>query len=163
MTTTFFVRQQYLDFLNREPDTAGLAFWVNKIDSCGGNAALPRSETHRYFGGVLPFNRVSAHGTSLLPDSSGGVWNQRVRLSGARSLRQFHARYAGAAKRPGLWAADFDAQLEANKVAYFNEFVTRPEFVFKYPSALTNEQYVDNLLAIGKPDAEPKSGCSSST
>jgi len=24
---TFFVRQQYLDFLNREPDAAGLAFW----------------------------------------------------------------------------------------------------------------------------------------
>jgi hypothetical protein len=40
-----------------------------------------------------------------------------------------------------------DAVLEANKVAYYNEFVTRPEFAFKYPSTLTNEQYVDNLLA----------------
>jgi hypothetical protein len=40
-----------------------------------------------------------------------------------------------------------DAVLEANKVAYFNEFVTRPEFVAKYPSTQTNEQYVDNLLA----------------
>src|SRR5205085_442804 len=40
-----------------------------------------------------------------------------------------------------------DAQLEANKVAYFNEFVTRPEFVAKYPSTLTNDQYVDALLA----------------
>src|SRR4030095_5363237 len=39
-----------------------------------------------------------------------------------------------------------DAVLEANKVAYFNEFVTRPEFVTKYPSTLTNAQYVDNLL-----------------
>src|SRR5207248_3065136 len=26
---SFFVRQHYLDFLNREPDTAGLNFWVN--------------------------------------------------------------------------------------------------------------------------------------
>jgi len=41
----------------------------------------------------------------------------------------------------------FDAQLEANKVAYFNDFVTRPEFATKYPSTLTNAQYVDNLLA----------------
>src|SRR4051812_35268898 len=32
---TFFVRQHYLDFLNREPDTAGLNFWVNEIESCG--------------------------------------------------------------------------------------------------------------------------------
>ena len=40
-----------------------------------------------------------------------------------------------------------DAVLEANKVAYFDEFVTRPDFVVKYPSSLTNAQYVDNLLA----------------
>ena len=39
-----------------------------------------------------------------------------------------------------------DAQLEANKVAYYNEFITRPEFVTKYPSTLTNDQYVDALL-----------------
>jgi hypothetical protein len=30
-----FVRQQYVDFLNREPDSAGLAFWSNEITSCG--------------------------------------------------------------------------------------------------------------------------------
>ena len=28
----FFVRQHYLDFLNREPDAAGLDFWTNQID-----------------------------------------------------------------------------------------------------------------------------------
>jgi len=33
-----------------------------------------------------------------------------------------------------------DAVLEANKVAYIDEFVTRPEFVSKYPSTLTNTQ-----------------------
>jgi Calx-beta domain/Domain of unknown function (DUF4214) len=32
-TTQFFVRQQYLDFLNREPDSAGLTFWSNKLDT----------------------------------------------------------------------------------------------------------------------------------
>src|SRR5438552_413503 len=30
-----FVRQQYHDFLNREPDESGLSFWVNQIESCG--------------------------------------------------------------------------------------------------------------------------------
>jgi hypothetical protein len=34
----FFVRRHYLDFLNREPNAAGLAFWVNEIESCGSNA-----------------------------------------------------------------------------------------------------------------------------
>src|SRR5205823_11765800 len=34
----YFVRQQYLDFLNREPDEAGFNFWVNNIESCGSDA-----------------------------------------------------------------------------------------------------------------------------
>ena len=34
----FFVHRHYLDFLNREPDAAGLAFWTNEITSCGTNA-----------------------------------------------------------------------------------------------------------------------------
>src|SRR6185436_7322563 len=32
--TDFFVRQHYIDFLNRDPDPGGLAFWKNQIDSC---------------------------------------------------------------------------------------------------------------------------------
>ena len=32
-----FVRQHYHDFLNREPDAGGLAFWTNEITSCGTN------------------------------------------------------------------------------------------------------------------------------
>src|SRR4029453_5289926 len=34
----FFVRQHYVDFLNREPDTAGFDFWTNEITSCGSDA-----------------------------------------------------------------------------------------------------------------------------
>src|SRR2546423_2074420 len=33
--TQFFVTQHYRDFLNREPDDTGLAFWMNEISSCG--------------------------------------------------------------------------------------------------------------------------------
>jgi hypothetical protein len=32
-----FVWQHYLDFLNRQPDEPGLAFWTNEITSCGPN------------------------------------------------------------------------------------------------------------------------------
>src|SRR6185436_9800211 len=35
--TRFFVKQQYLDFLNREPDQGGWDFWSNNIDNCGAN------------------------------------------------------------------------------------------------------------------------------
>jgi hypothetical protein len=31
----FYVRQHYLDFLNRQPDSSGLNFWMNDIFNCG--------------------------------------------------------------------------------------------------------------------------------
>ena len=34
----YFVRQNYIDFLNREPDAAGLAHWTNEITQCGSDA-----------------------------------------------------------------------------------------------------------------------------
>ena len=34
-----FVRQQYHDLLNREPDAPGLAFWTSQITKCGANSA----------------------------------------------------------------------------------------------------------------------------
>src|SRR6185436_15819777 len=37
-TTEYFVRQQYVDFLGREPDEAGFNFWVTSIHSCGADA-----------------------------------------------------------------------------------------------------------------------------
>src|SRR6185295_4534158 len=36
-SASFFVRLHYLDFLNREPDPSGFAFWTNEINSCGAN------------------------------------------------------------------------------------------------------------------------------
>ena len=33
--TSFFVRQQYFDFLRRAPDSIGFANWTNDINSCG--------------------------------------------------------------------------------------------------------------------------------
>ena len=41
---------------------------------------------------------------------------------------------------------NFDSQLDANKQAFFADFVNRPDFKDKYDS-LTNAQYVDALLA----------------
>src|SRR5207247_3795113 len=33
-TSSFFVRENYIDFLNREPDANGLNFWINNINGC---------------------------------------------------------------------------------------------------------------------------------
>ena len=144
---SFFVRQHYLDFLNREPDAAGFSFWVNQITSCGANAsciATKRINVSAAFFLSIEFQQTgylaylthrAAFGSTALNTPAPilyGEFQQDAQALG----KDFVFGQAGA-----------DAVLEANKQAYFNDFVTRPQFVAKYPSTLTNDQYVDALLA----------------
>lgn len=145
--SAFFVRQHYLDFLNREPDITGQTFWTNEIESCGANAQcreVKRIHVSAAFFLSIEFQRTgylaylthrSAFGTNASGSPAPVLYGNFM-----HDTQQLQKGFVFGA--PGA-----DAVLEANKVAYFNEFVTRPEFVAKYPSTLTNDQYVDNLLA----------------
>ena len=144
--TAFFVRQHYLDFLNREPDASGYAFWQNEINSCGGNAQcieVKRINVSAAFFLSIEFQNSGlaaylTHRAAFGPNASGSP----AAVLYGNFMRDLQALNNGVIfGQPGS-----DAQAEANKVAYYNEFVTRPEFVAKYPSTLTNDQYVDNLL-----------------
>jgi hypothetical protein len=145
--TTSFVEQHYHDFLNREPDASGLAFWVNNIDSCGANAQcreVKRIDTSAAFFLSIEFQQTGflayrTYAAAFGPTRVGST----VPLTSQEFLTDTQQLGNGVIiGNPGA-----DTQLEANKVTYFNQFVTRPEFVTKYPAALTNPQYVDNLLA----------------
>jgi hypothetical protein len=60
----FFVRQHYLDFLGREADAAGLAFWTNNITSCGANVACieaKRVETSASFFLSIEFQETGGY------------------------------------------------------------------------------------------------------
>ena len=54
-----FVRQHYIDFLNREPDSAGLAFWTNEITSCGSNQACIENKRVNVSAAFFSFDRIS--------------------------------------------------------------------------------------------------------
>jgi uncharacterized protein (TIGR03118 family) len=144
---SFFVRQHYLDFLNREPDAAGLAFWTNEITTCGVNAAC--IENKRVNVSAAFFLSIEFQRTGYLAYTTHrAAFGESASGSPAPILYGNFMRDVQALQKGFVFGAPgADAVLEANKVAYFNEFVTRPEFAFKYPSTLTNEQYVDNLLA----------------
>jgi len=143
---TFFVRQHYLDFLNREPDTAGLNFWVNQITSCGADAAC--RDTKRINVSAAFFLSIEFQNTGYLAYlTHRAAFGPNTINTPAPVLYGNFERDLQALQRGFVFGAPgADAVLEANKVAYYNEFVTRPEFIDKYPSTLTNDQYVDKLL-----------------
>jgi uncharacterized protein (TIGR03118 family) len=143
----FFVRQHYFDFLGREPDAAGLNFWTNEITSCGADPnciAVKRVNVSAAFFLSQEFQKTGI--TAYMANRA--AFGQSASGTPAAVLYgQFEKEVQQLQQGLVFGLPGFDTQLDANKTAYFNDFVTRPDFVNAYPSTLTNAQYVDNLLA----------------
>jgi len=142
----FFVRQHYLDFLNREPDQSGWDFWTNTITECGTDAAC--TEVHRINVSAAYFLSNEFQNTGYLAYlTHRSAFGPNAGASPAPVLYTTFMHDVQELGKGYIFTDPNGAQvLETNKVAYFNEFVARPEFTAKYPSSLTSQQYVDNLL-----------------
>jgi hypothetical protein len=144
--TGFFVRQHYIDFFTREPDLSGLNFWKNQIDECTDEACreVRRINVSGAFFLSIEFQQTGyvvyrTFTTAFGPTRVGGT----VPLTLTEFLPDVQRIGQGVViGQPGA-----DALLEANKQAYFNEFVTRPQFVAQYPLSMLPAQFVDALNA----------------
>jgi hypothetical protein len=134
----FFVRQHYLDFLNREADAAGFTFWVNQITSCGGDAQCV--ELKRINVSAAYFLSIEFQETGFLACLANKA------TFGALPLYEHFERDRQLLQKDfAMGVPGAEAQLEANKRAYFNEVIARPEFITRY-GGLSNNQYVQALI-----------------
>ncbi len=146
----FFVRQHYHDFFNREPDAAGLAFWVNNIEACGTDAGcreIKRVDTSAAFFLSMEFQDTGFYIYRL---HSGALMFPPNYVDFTRDSQDISRGLV-------VGAAGWEALLEANTQKFTEEFVTRPRFKVLYPDGLTAEQYVDGLyvrLLVTPPPAE---------
>ena len=128
----FFIRQQYLDFLGREPDPAGLAGWRNVLNNCGTTVAPPCDRIE-----------VSAGFFRSEEFQSRGYFVYRF-FSALGKIPVSEQFFPDFAKVSGFLTVE---QLEANKAAYVNEVMARADFQTKYASTFNNPTaYVDALL-----------------
>lgn len=154
----FFVAQHYRDFLNREPDASGLAFWVNEITSCGSDAqcienkrvnvsaafflSIEFQETgylvykfYRAAYGNLPGAPVPVRFNELVPDT--------------QQIGQ------GVIVGVGDWVL----KLENNKKTFADQFGARSSLATVLPTSLTPAQFVDALYlnsAVMSPPASER-------
>jgi hypothetical protein len=128
----YFVRQQYLDFLNRLPDTGGLNYWTNEITRCGSDAQC------------IHDRRVAvADAFSFEPEfQQTGAYIYRIyKVSiGLRpTYSQFTADRGRVVSGPGL---------DQSKTAYALRFVQSASFKQEYANATTASQFVDLMLTV---------------
>jgi subtilisin family serine protease len=128
--TNFFVRQQYIDFLGREPDPPGFAGWTSTINNCApGDTNCDRIHVSQLFFQSAEFQNRGYFVYRFYPVSFGRKPDYAEFVPDLASVSGFLT----------------DAQLEAAKVQFITDFMARPAFVSKY-NALNNTAYVDTLL-----------------
>ena len=138
-TPEYFVRQNYLDFLGREPDEAGFNFWSDQILSCGGDSdCVDRKRT----------NVSAAYFLSIEFQETGGLVDGLYRASyGERpDFDEFKADAAAVAPALVVGRAGWEEALENGKTAFVNAFVQRAAFRAAFDGT-SNETYIDALIA----------------
>ncbi|HWN08498.1 MAG TPA: lamin tail domain-containing protein [Pyrinomonadaceae bacterium] len=142
----FFVRQHYTDFLNRQPDATGLAFWTNEITICG--TIQTCIEVRRINGSGAFFLSIEFQETGYLvyrtyKAAYGNLTNAPVPLRLDEFLPDTQMIGQGIVVNAPGW----EQQLENNKVAFFVDFVSRLRFRNAYPNSLGPAEFVDALFA----------------
>jgi hypothetical protein len=141
-----FVTQHYRDFLGREPDPAGLAFWTNEIESCGPDQQC--REVRRINVSAAFFLSIEFQETGFLvyrayKAAFGNMPGAPVPLRLGEFLPDKQEISRGVViGQPGALEL-----LEQNKAAYFGAFVQRPRFSETYATTLSPAQFVDALNA----------------
>lgn len=128
--TEYFVHQHYRDFLNREPDQAGLDYWSSEINGCGTDVNCVRGkriDVSAAFFASLEFQQTGSYVIDVFTSSLGRAPNygefivSRGQVLGGANLDQAKAQFA-------------------------SDFVQRSDFVIRYPQSMTREEFVDKIL-----------------
>ena len=149
-----FVCQHYHDFLSRQADPGGQAFWTGEITQCGSNQTCinnKRVDVSNAFFFELEFQQTGAYVYRLYraafgnnqpfpnPDGSNPIE--------AHKLPSYAVFVADRARVIG------GSSLAQSQLDLANAFVQRPEFQSRYPVGLGGPGFVDAALAMIQSDS----------
>ena len=144
--TQFFVRQQYADFLSREPDAEGLAFWTQGVETCGasdGCREVKRIDTSAAFFLSIEFQETGFLVHRTYRAAYGDLPGKPVPLVLDEFLPDTRQLGEGVVVGRDGW----QGRLAANQTAYFLRFVTTGRFLSKYPESLDGDAFTRAIYA----------------
>jgi hypothetical protein len=130
-TPEYFVRQQYLDLLGREPDEGGFNYWSDQLLGCGNDAACQNARRRDVAAAFFIEAEFQRTGSYLYGLYKGALGRQPLYQEFARDRQQ---------------VVD-GPNLEETKQLFAESFVGRTEFVSRYQNSMTAESFVEALLA----------------
>lgn len=129
-TAAVFITEQYRDFLNREPDPGGLAYWTNEITKCGSNVQCVNRR------------RVEVSASFFV--------EQEFQDSGSFIYRMYRASFGRAPSysefMPDRITVIGGPNLANDKSIFADNWVQRPAFLQTYPASLSRAEFVNQLF-----------------
>ncbi len=132
-----FVATQYHDFLNREADAAGLAFWTNEIISCGNDAQC--IEIKRINVSAAFFLSIEFQQTGYLR-----YLLQKESFASMPKYAEFMRDLQEVSRGVIVGAPNWEQQLKDNQAHFAEEWINRPAFKAMYDN-MSNADYVNAL------------------
>jgi hypothetical protein len=150
----YFVHQQYVDFLKREPDAEGFGFWKNEITSCGADAECvlrKRINVSAAFYLSIESQQTAflverlykvSYGDTMGSSSTNGLHQLAVPIVRLNDLLVDTEQIG---ENVIVRQIGWEDTLEKNKQQFVNQFVRRTRFTAAFPASLTPAQFVDQL------------------
>jgi hypothetical protein len=148
----YFVRQHYIDFLNREPDASGLAFWTNEIKQFATDeqcVEIKRINVSAAFYLSIEFQETGYLVYRLYKAVNGDI-NGFSDIGGRHSLKVpsvLLSQFVADSRRVGegvvVGQPGWELVLEKNKQKFIAEFIQRIGFTFV--SGMLPAKFVDTL------------------
>jgi hypothetical protein len=128
-----FVRRQYVDILDREPEQIETEQWRRKVEVCGHDVSCVFSLRLQQNFDLL--------NSSEFHETGGFVYSLYRALGRAPTYAE--------------WVRDRKRLSTSNARALAAEWVTTGAFLDRYPVSLTNSEYVDKLIQAVGPVSDP--------
>ncbi len=129
-TPEYFVRQQYVDLLGREPDEGGFNYWSDRILECGSDVACVNARRRDVAAAFFIEAEFQQTGSFIYGIYKGSLGRSPVYTEFSSDRQQVIG----------------GANLDAKKQAFAESFVRRAEFVAMYQADTSGESFVDALL-----------------
>ena len=138
-----FVRQQYHDFLGREPDSRGLDFWTSQITACGANAECVNRKRVDVSGAF--FNSIEFQQT--------GYFIYRINVASFGTFPKFEPFMINKgviADGVVVGQTGWQQRLDENRNRFLQDWVRSSAFITLCGGTRSSSEFVDILLTNTK-------------
>ncbi|MFN2513575.1 MAG: PQQ-dependent sugar dehydrogenase [Pyrinomonadaceae bacterium] len=142
-----FAGQHYHDFLNRESDPQGLAFWTEQLQLCGSDPVCLDHRRENVSAAFFLSVEFQNTGFLVVRMYKASFTDSTARPIGLPRYTEFLRDTQQVGREVVVGQGSWEQQLADNILSFARAWVQRPDFIASFPTNMSAAAYVDGLFA----------------